>query len=411
MAGAEAALLVDIPVTIAAVALVLVLFRRTRQPMVIGYIIAGALIGPYVPRMLAIGEVRLIDVTTELAIVVIMFSVGLTFNLGRLRSTGLVSSFTGVFAIAGMIVIGLATGLAFGWSRMDSLFLGAMVAMSSTAVVTKGILERRAQGERGSQIVAGILVIEDLVAVFLLTTMTGIAVTGELRLLGLAITLANIAVFVGLFIACAYLVAPRLAAHASSSGSREVYLLTALGLCFGFALLAHLVGFSMAIGAFVAGAVLGGCPDRARFEKEVWPVKDAFSAIFFVSIGMLVDPSVVVEHWLPITVIAVAFVAAKPALAYLGGRIFGVDRRTALRVGLAMVAMGEFSYIIARQGHATGVTSDFLYPVIVVASVLTILIGAYINMHHEAVVSFIASRAPRPTKGIAAVASLLLHKL
>jgi CPA2 family monovalent cation:H+ antiporter-2 len=411
MASAEAALLVEIPITMAAVALVLLLFRRVRQPMVIGYIIAGALIGPIVPTGLALGGVPLVDLLTDMAIVVVMFCVGLTFNLSRLRGTGLASAFTGVLAIAGMMVTGLAVGLALGWSQVDSLFLGAMVAMSSTAVVTSGILERRAEGERSSRIVAGILVIEDLVAVFLLTTMAGFSVTGEVELIGLVATIANIAILVLLLLALAYLVAPRLAAYAASSGSREVYLLTALGLCFTFALLANVVGFSMAIGAFVAGAVLGGCPDRARFEREVRPVKEVALAIFFASIGMLFAPGVALGYWLPIAAIAGLFLCAKPALTFIGARTFGVEGRTALKAGLTMMAMGEFSYIIARQGCEAGVISGFLYPVIVVASVLTILVGTYVNMHQEAVMSSIARRAPRPTKAAAAVASLLLHKL
>jgi len=411
MAGAEAYLLVQLPVTLAAVALVLLLFRRTRQPMVVGYIVAGALIAPALPILPTVGGVQLVDAITEVAIVVIMFSVGLTFDLGRLRSTGLVSSFAGAFAICGMVSVGCVVGLAFGWSRMDALLLGAMVAMSSTAVVTKGILDRRAQGERSSRIVAGILVVEDLVAVFILATMTGFAVSGELRLQSMVVTLANIAVLVMLLVAVALLVAPRSAALASSSGSRRVYLLTALGLCFGFAMLAHLVGFSMAIGAFVAGAVLGGCPDRERFELEVGPVRDAASAVFFVSIGMLLETAVALEHWLPIAVIAAVFVAAKGVLASVGARVMGEDGGTALRVGMTMVVMGEFSYIIARQGAALGVASPFLYPVIVVASVLTIIVGAYFSMHQEAALSLVARAARRPTRGVAAVASLLLHKL
>ena len=411
MAGSEAFLLLEMPIAITAVALVLLLFRRTRQPMVVGYIVAGALVAPCLPMLPTVGGVPLVDAVTEVAIIVILFSVGLTFDLGRLRSTGLVSSFAGMLAIAGMVAAGLLVGLAMGWSRIDALFLGAMVAMSSTAVVTKGILDRRAEGERSSQIVAGILVVEDIVAILLLTAMTGIAVTGELRLLGLVLTLANISVFVLLFAALSYLVVPRLASYASSSDSREVYLLTSLGLCFGFALLAHVVGFSMPIGAFVAGAVLGGCQGKARFEREVRPVKDVASALFFVSIGMLLEPALVAELWLPIAVIALVFVVAKPALVFLGARAFGVDGRTALKVGLTLVAMGEFSYIIARQGHMLGATSAALYPTIVAASVVTILVGAYLNMHQSAVMSYIERRAPRPHRAVAAVASLLLHKL
>jgi CPA2 family monovalent cation:H+ antiporter-2 len=411
MAGGEAQLFVDFSIIIVVAALIILLFHRLRQPIVLGYLLAGILIGPYITFFPTVEGIDVIDALAELAIIFIMFSLGLSFSFSKLRSIGMVAIATGTVVIISMVLIGYSLGLAFGWSDLDAFFLGSMIAISSTAVITKGILERNAKGERSSQIVTGILIVEDLAVVVILTLITGISTTGELRLEGLLITIVNIGLFVLLFLAFGLLIAPRFAKYAASTGSRELVLMTALGLCFGFALLASLLGFSAAIGAFVAGAVLGELPQQRRISEEVRPVRDVFAAVFFISIGMLLDPQYLFDYWLPVLVVAVVFMVAKTMLSTSVTFLFGVSARTAMQVGLTMMVLGEFSYIIAREGEITGVTSDFLYPTVVGASIITIIIGTQFTKHQDGVIRYVEHRSPDSVKRYAAFITLTINQL
>ncbi len=331
--------------------------------------------------------------------------------MSKLRSTGLVAIVTGTIVIVSMVLIGYSLGLAFGWSDVDSFFLGSMIAISSTVVITKGIMERNSQGERSSQIVIGILIVEDLAVVVILTLITGISTTGELRLEGLLITIVNIGLFVVLFLAFGLLIAPRFIRYAVETRSRELLLMTALGLCFGFALLGLLVGFSPAIGAFVAGAVLGELPQRKTIAEEVRPVRDLFAAVFFISIGMLLDPQFLLDYWLPISVIVTVFIMAKLTLTTIVTFLFGVSAKTAMQVGLMIVVLGEFSFIIAREGLNSGVISDFLYPTIVAVSIVTIVIGTQLTKHQASVTGFVERRSPGSFKRYAAFITLTINQL
>lgn len=411
MAGAETELFLDFSVILVVAALTILLFHRLRQPIILGYIIAGMLIGPYLTFTPTIQNISVIEALADLAIVFIMFSLGLSFSFSKLRSVGLVASVTGTIEIVSMVMIGYTVGLALGWSDVDAFFLGAMIAISSTAVITKGIMDRGGRGDRSSQIVTGILIVEDLAVVVILALISGISATGELQLEGLLMTLINIGLFIILFLGFGFIIAPRFAKYADETGSRELILMTALGLCFCFALLGYVLGFSSAIGAFVAGAVLGEFPQRERIATEVRPVRDVFAAVFFISIGMLLDPQYVIDYWLPILVVASVFIAAKMGFLTFGTFLFGVSAKTALQVGLTMVVMGEFSYVIAREGMASGVISDFLYPTVVTASVLTIVVGAQLTKNQERVLDTIGRRTPQSMKQYAAFLTLTLNQL
>ncbi|MCJ2539979.1 MAG: cation:proton antiporter [Candidatus Thermoplasmatota archaeon] len=411
MAGGEAELFVDFSIIIIVAALIILLFHRLRQPIVLGYLLAGILIGPYVTFFPTVQNIDVIDALAELAIIIIMFTLGLSFSFSKLRSIGLVAIVTGTIVIVSMILIGYNLGLAFGWTDVDSFFLGSMIAISSTVVITRGILERNVRSKRSSQIVTGILIVEDLAVVVILTLITGISTTGELRLEGLLITVINIGLFVVLFLAFGLLIAPRFARYAAGTGSRELVLMTALGLCFGFALLGFLVGFSAAIGAFVAGAVLGELPQRRAIAREVRPVRDMFAAVFFISIGMLFDPQFLMDYWLPILVIAGVFIVAKMILSTTVTFLFGVSAKTAMQVGLMMAVMGEFSFIIAREGLSSGIVSDFLYPTIVAASIMTIVVGTQLTKHQASVIGFVEHRSPGSFKRYAAFITLTINQL
>ncbi len=411
MAGAETELFMDFSIILIVAALIILLFHRLRLPIVLGYLLAGILIGPYVTFFPTVQNIPTIDALADLAIIVIMFSLGLSFSFSKLRSTGLVATVAGTVVIVSMIVVGYTLGLAMGWRDVDSFFLGSMIAISSTAVITKGIMDRQAKGERSSQIVMGILIVEDLAVVVILTLISGISATGELQVHGLLLTIINVGLFVLLFLAFGFLIAPRLANYAAGTGSRELLLMTAMGLCFGFALLGYLVGFSPAIGAFVAGAVLGELPQRGRIIEQVRPVRDVFAAVFFISIGMLLDPSYLVDYWLPAVVVAAVFIIAKMTLSTGATFLSGTSARTALQVGLMMAVMGEFSYIIAREGSVSGVLSDFLYPTIVVASMLTIVVGTTLTRGQGAIIGSLERRTPVSVKRYLAFITLTINQV
>lgn len=409
MAGAETELFEDFSIILVVAALIILLFHRLRLPIILGYLLAGILIGPYVTFFPTVQNIPTIEALADLAIIVIMFSLGLSFSFSRLRSTGLVATVTGSLVIISMVVVGYTLGLALGWSDVDSFFLGSMIAISSTAVITKGIMDRKARSERSSQIATGILIVEDLAVVVILTLIAGISVTGELRLEGLLLTIINIGLFVLLFLAFGFLITPRLARYAADTGSRELLLMTAMGLCFGFALLGYLVGFSTAIGAFVAGAVLGELPQRGRIIEEMRPVRDVFAAVFFISIGMLLDPSYLVDYWLPALIVATVFILAKMTFSTGVTFLFGVSARTAIQVGLMMAVMGEFSFIIAREGSVSGVISEFLYPTIVAASMLTIVVGSLLTRQQGAIIGSLERRVPISVQRYAAFVTLAIN--
>ncbi|MCC6233499.1 MAG: cation:proton antiporter [Verrucomicrobiales bacterium] len=389
------AFLQDLAVVLIVAGLVTILFHKLKQPVVLGYILAGFIIGPQTPPYSLIHDEETIRTLSELGIILLLFSLGLEFNLRKLTQVGATAFLGALVEIIVMVTVGYGIGMAFGWGRMDSLFLGAMLAISSTTIIVKALSDLGLARERFASLIFGILIIEDILAIVMIVLLSGIAMTGSLTLADVGTTLGKLGIFLVTTLVLGLIAVPRLLNHVGRFRSNEMLLVTVLGLCFGFSLLAAKLGYSVALGAFVIGAVISEARDIVKIEHLVEPVRDMFSAVFFVTIGLMIDPKLLWEHALPIAVITVATVVGKVVSCGLGTFIAGNDTRTSLRVGMGLAQIGEFSFIIAALGLSLKVTSDFLYPIAVAVSAITTLTTPYLIRGSDATVRQLENRAPR----------------
>lgn len=391
----SATFLQDLAVVMIAAALVTVLFHKLRLPVVLGYILAGVLIGPHVlPRPL-ISDDATIKTLSELGIVFLMFSLGLEFSFRRLRKVGATALIAAPLEILLMIFLGYEIGQSFGWSRMDSLFLGAMISISSTTIIVKALQEAGMTKEPFAQVIFGILIVEDILAIVLLALLSGIAMTGALDAGDVAVTLGRLGIFLVVAVVLGLLFVPRLLGWVSKFRSNEVLLVTVLGLCFGVALLALKLGYSVALGAFIIGAVVAEAREIGRIEILTSSLRDLFCAVFFVAIGLLIEPRMLAQHWLPIVVITLAVVIGKSVACAGGAFVAGHDNWTSMRVGNGLGQIGEFSFIIAALGLQLKVTSEFLYPIAVAVSVITAFLTPLRLRRSDDLVAWWSRTAPR----------------
>ncbi|WP_028226759.1 cation:proton antiporter [Paraburkholderia ferrariae] len=368
----------DLAVVMALAGVVTVLFHRLKQPVVLGYIAAGVIIGPYTPPFQLIHDEQTIQTLGELGVVFLMFSLGLEFSLKKLFQVGVTAIVAALSEIVLMLWIGYEIGRAFGWSAMDALFLGAILAISSTTIIVKALSDLGVKREPFAQLVFGILIVEDILGIAMLVLLGGIAQTGELSP-GIAfVTLGKLLLFMLVSLLAGILIVPRVLGYVARVGSDEMLLVSVLGFCFGFCLLVVKLDYSIALGAFLIGAVMAESRHLHRIEHLVAPLRDAFSAIFFVTIGLMLNPLVLVDYAWPIAVISVAVILGKLVSCGLGTFLAGRDGRTSMRVGMTVSQIGEFSFIIASLGLTLKVTSGFLYPVAVAVSAITTLTTPYL---------------------------------
>jgi monovalent cation:H+ antiporter-2, CPA2 family len=332
--------------------------------------------------------------------VLLMFSLGLEFSLRRLREVGVAALVATGVEVMLMLWAGYELGRWFGWRTMDALFLGAMMAISSTMLVLRAIHEAGHKQERFARLVFGILVIEDIFAIVLIAVLSGIAITGAVEPGRALETIGRLSLFIVVALVLGLLLLPRLVDYVAASGRSEMLLITSLAICFGAALLAETAGFSVALGGFVAGAIVAEAKAVRRVEHLIEPVRDMFGALFFVAIGMLIQPQLLIEHAVPIILVAGVVVIGKTLAVTFGGVIAGNDGRTALRAGLGLAQIGEFSFVIAGVGLASGVTSDFLYPIAVAASVLTAFVTPYLMRASDPIADRTDGLLPRKVRAL-----------
>jgi CPA2 family monovalent cation:H+ antiporter-2 len=390
-----ATFLQDLAVVMIVAGLVTVLFRQLRQPVVLGYIIAGVLIGPHTPPFPLVRDEATIHTLAELGVILLMFSLGLEFNLKKLRQVGGTAVITASVIILTMIWVGYEIGQAFVWSPMDSLFLGAMLSISSTTIIVKALAELGKSKEPFAQLIFGVLIIEDILAIAMIALLSSIAMTGSLSLGEVGQTLGRLSLFLVATLVAGLIAIPRFLTYVARFRSPETLLITVLGLCFGVSLLALKLGYSVALGAFLIGAVIAESREIHRIESLIEPIRDMFSAVFFVAIGLMIDPTLLAEHWKPILVISLAVVVGQILSCTFGTFLSGNDTRTSLRVGMGLAQIGEFSFIIASLGQTLNVTSKFLYPIAVAVSVLTTLLTPYLIRGSDSVATGFERLAPR----------------
>lgn len=368
----------DLAVIMLVAGVVTILFHRLRQPVVLGYIVAGFIIGPHTPPFGLIHDEDTIKTLAELGVIFLMFSLGLEFSLRKLFKVGATAFIAAFLEIVLMIWIGYEIGRWFDWGTMDSLFLGAILAISSTTIIVKALNDLKMKNERFAQLIFGVLIVEDILGIGIIALLSGIAVSGAVSSGEVFSTVGKLSLFMIIALVVGILVVPRLLAYVATFESNEMLLVTVLGLCFGFCLLVVKLEYSMVLGAFLIGAIMAESRQLLKIERLIEPIRDMFSAIFFVAIGLMLDPAILLDYAWPIAVITVAVVLGKIVSCGLGAFIAGNDGKTSLRVGMGLSQIGEFSFIIAALGMTLQVTSDFLYPVAVAVSVLTTLSTPYL---------------------------------
>jgi len=368
----------DLAVIMLVAGVVTILFHRLKQPVVLGYIVAGFIIGPHTPPFGLIHDEDTIKTLAELGVIFLMFCLGLEFSLRKLFKVGATAFIAAFLEIVLMIWIGFEIGRWFGWNTMDSLFLGAILAISSTTIIVKALNDLKMKNERFAQLIFGVLIVEDILGIGIIALLSGIAVSGTVSSGEVFSTVGKLSLFMIVALVIGILLVPRLLAYVAKFESNEMLLITVLGLCFGFCLLVVKLEYSMVLGAFLIGAIMAESRELLKIERLIEPVRDLFSAIFFVAIGLMIDPSILLEYAWPIVVITLAVVLGKMLSCGLGAFIAGNDGRTSLRVGMGLSQIGEFSFIIAALGMTLQVTSDFLYPVAVAVSAITTLLTPYL---------------------------------
>ncbi len=376
-----------------------VIFQRLRQPVVLGYIIAGVLVGPYTFPVVFIHDEQTIRTLSELGVILLLFALGLEFSLKKLREVGGAALVAALCEIVLMLWLGYEIGRFFGWSSMDALFLGAMLSMSSTTIIMKALDDLGLKRERFAQLMFGILIIEDVLAIVLMALLTGIASTGGLEASEAMGAIGKLTLFMAVSLVVGLLLVPRVVDYIAKVSRDDVLLVAVLGLCFGFCLLVTEMGYSVALGAFMIGAIVGESASVERIERIIGPVRDMFSAVFFVAIGMLIDPAMLSQYWLPILVVTVVVVVGKVLTCSFGTFVAGNDGRTSLRVGMGLAQIGEFSFVIASLGLSLKVTSGFLYPVAVAVSAITTFLTPYLIRASDPLATQLGRRLPQGLTG------------
>lgn len=381
-------LLQDLAIVMLVAGVAAFLCYRFKQPVVLGYILAGVIIGPHTPPFPLIKDSETIATLSELGIIFLMFGLGLEFSLRKLSRVGAPALLAAMIEIPLMLGIGFGLGQAFGWSFMDSLFLGGIIAISSTTIIVKTFGEMGKLREKFAGMVFGILIIEDLIAVVMLALLSGVARTGALQGVEAATTMGKLAIFLIVSQVLGLLLVPRLIHAVARFRSSELLLVVVLGLCFGFSLLTVKMGYSTALGAFLMGSMIAESKEIRRIESLTHPVRDLFVAVFFVSVGLLIDPQVLLDHWGVVLLLFGAVIVGKMLGCTWGTFFSGHDLRTSTRVGMSMTQIGEFSFVIAALGLSLKVTSDFLYPIAVTVSAMTAFTTPYLVRSSDGVATW-----------------------
>lgn len=348
-----------------------------RQPLVLGFLIAGIFIGPFGPFSL-IKNVDVLNNFADIAIVLLLFGVGLTFPLSQLRAIGKIGTIIAVVEIFVMLGIGYGVGTAFGWSFYDSLFLAAALSVSSTAIIVKVLEDMGVMEEDTSRLLIGILIIEDLAATVLLSSIHSSILVGSFDLETISWKMVQLGLFIGGTIILGILAMPKIFSFISNLERYEFTVLAAVGLAFGLSYLSYYLGFSAATGAFLAGVIIAGTRFSDEITNLLTPTREIFVAIFFVTIGALMDFQIIINYWIPIVVITIVTIFGKTLGTYLGIRLLGAGHLNALGLGLSMAQLGEFSFIFLKAGQDLGVTSPTLLPIVGMVVILTTLVAPFL---------------------------------
>jgi CPA2 family monovalent cation:H+ antiporter-2 len=401
--------LLSLTIVLAVAAVTTVVFQWLRQPVVLGYIIAGLIVGPHLPIPLVADPV-VVQTLSELGVILLMFSIGLEFSFRKLAAVGPTAGLTALLETSLMVWLGFTVARLFGWTSLESLFTGAVIAISSTTIIAKVFAEQGIAG-KARELVFGVLIVEDLIAVLLMAVLTAVATGSGLAAGQLVATVGRLVAFLVGLVTVGLLVVPRAMRLIARLRRRETTLVASIGICFGTALLAQSLGYSVALGAFLAGSLVAESGEQQEVERLVEPVRDMFAAVFFVSVGMLIDPVLVGRHWVAVLVLTAAVVVGKVTSVSVGAFLTGNGLRSSVQTGMSLAQIGEFSFIIAALGQSLHATGSFLYPVAVTVSAGTTLGTPWLIRASEPVASWLDRKLPKPLQTFAALYGSWLEEL
>lgn len=375
--GELAPLISDLALILICAGIMTLVFKRLKQPLVLGYIVAGFLASPHMPYVPSVLDTANIHVWSDIGVIFLLFALGLEFSVKKLVKVGGTAIISTLTIITSMILIGMLVGWSFGWKQMDCIYLGGMLAMSSTTIIYKAFDDLGIRQQRFAGLVLSILILEDILAIVLMVMLSTVAVSQNFEGMEMVFSIAKLVFFLVLWFVVGIYLIPLFLRKSKQWMSNETLLVMSLGMCFGMVYFAASVGFSAAFGAFIMGSILAETVEAEKIEKLVNPVKDLFGAIFFTSVGMMVDPSMIVEYALPILTITAAILLGQTIFGTSGVVLSGQSLKTAMQCGFSLTQIGEFAFIIASLGVSLKVTSEFLYPIVVAVSVITTFLTPY----------------------------------
>ncbi len=370
-------LISDLALILVVAGVTTLLFKWLKQPVVLGYIVAGFLVGPHFSFFPTVSDLANINVWSEIGIIVLLFSLGLEFSFRKLVNVGGSAVITAAVIVVGMMLLGYAAGRILHFTYLDSVFLGGMLSMSSTTIIIKAFTDLNMRKQKFTSIVFGVLIVEDMFAVLMMVLLSSIAVNNELEGSELIYSILKLAFFLITWFLVGIFVIPTFLKKARRFLNSETLLVVSMGLCLGMVVLASYAGFSSALGAFVMGSILAGTNEAEKIEKVVQPVKDLFGAVFFISVGMLVDPVILTQYALPIILLSLVVICGQILFGTTGMLISGQPLNVAVKSGFSLSQIGEFAFIIATLGMTLKVIDGFLYPIVVAVSVITTFTTPY----------------------------------
>ncbi|WP_247234579.1 cation:proton antiporter [Telluribacter sp. SYSU D00476] len=387
-------LISDLALILGAAGVTTILCKKLKQPLVLGYVLAGLLVGPNFPIFPTILDLESIRIWAEIGVIFLLFNLGLEFSFKKLVQVGSTAAISGLFEIFFMLLSGYTAGRLMGWSFTDSLFLGGILAISSTTIIIRAFDELRVKTHQFASVVMGILIIEDLVAVLLMVLLSTMAISQQFVGVEMLASVGKLMFFLILWFLSGIFLFPSFLRSFKNLMNDETILITSIALCFMMVVIATKAGFSAALGAFIMGSILAETTQAERIEYLLKPVKELFGAIFFVSVGMLIDPSVLVEYALPLFFLVLIVMVGKTVFVSIGALIAGQPLRTSIQAGLSLSQIGEFSFIIANLGLSLGVVSEFLYPIAVGVSVITTFTTPYMIRAADPVYNLVRRKMP-----------------
>ncbi len=389
------ALISDLALMLLIAGVIILLFKKLKQPLVLGYIITGFIVGPYFNLFPAVTDTVSINTWSEIGIIILMFSLGLEFNLHKLASVGGTAIITAITEVVFMLLVGFGCGKLLGWGTMDSVLLGGMLSMSSTTIIIKAFDDLKLKGNKFTELVFGTLIIEDIAGIFMMVMLSTIAVSQGVSGGELVGSLIKMVFYLALWLILGIYLLPTILKRANRLMDDETLLIFSLGICFGMVILSIHLGFSSALGAFLAGSLLAGTIHAEKIEHISKPIKDLFGAVFFISVGMMVNPSTIVQYAGPIVLLTIATIVGKSIFSSLGVLFSGQPLKTAVPCGLSLAQIGEFSFIIASLGISLGLIDDFIYPIVVSVSIITTFTTPFVIRSADGVYGFLSRHLPQ----------------